>query len=183
MQFGNSGVDLRKPEHLEKVRQVFRAANQLRMPIVAHLWTNPEYETEGGQHAKIFLEQLLPEAPDITIQIAHLAGGGRSTDVALAVFADATAANNPLTKNLYFDVATSTVGQSKAGLQKDADWMRQIGLKLYPLRHRRLSAQSVTVSILGKLQRPDAFDRCGIQDHRDQRRTLSPLRACEFRTI
>ena len=129
MQFGNSGVDLRKPEHLEKVRQVFRAANRLRMPIVAHLWINPEFETEGGQHAKVFLDQLLPEVPDVTVQIAHMAGGGRSTDTALAVFADAIAAKNPLTKNLYFDVATLTVGQTKAGLQKDADRMRQIGLK------------------------------------------------------
>jgi len=129
MQFGNSRVDIRKPEHLEKIRQVFRAANKLRMPIVAHLWTNPEYETEGGQHAKIFLEQILSEAPDITIQIAHMAGGGRSTDSALAVFADAIAAGDTRTKNLYFDVATLTAGQSKEGLQKDAMRMRQIGLK------------------------------------------------------
>lgn len=129
MQFGNSGVDLRKPEHLEKVRRVFRAANRLRTPIVAHLWINPEFEKEGGQHAKVFLEQLLPEVPDITVQIAHMAGGGRSTDTALAVFADAIAAKNPLTKNLYFDVSTLTVGQSKAGLQKDAERMRQIGLE------------------------------------------------------
>jgi len=129
LQFGNSRVDIRKPEHLEKIRRVFRAANELRMPIVAHLWTNPAYETEGGQYARIFLEQVLSEAPDITIQIAHLAGGGRSTDSALAVFADAIAAGDPRTKNLYFDVATLTAGQTKAGLQKDAARMRQIGLK------------------------------------------------------
>jgi predicted TIM-barrel fold metal-dependent hydrolase len=129
LQFGNSRVDIRKPEHLEKLRQVFRAANKLRMPIVAHLWTNPAYEAEGEQHAKIFLEQLLSETPDITVQIAHMAGGGRSTDAALAVFAEAIAARDPRTKNLYFDIATLTVGQSKAGLEKDAMRMRQIGLK------------------------------------------------------
>jgi len=129
MQFGNSRVDIRKPEHLEKIRRVFRAANKLRMPIVAHLWTNPAYETEGGQYAKIFLERILAEAPDITIQIAHMAGGGRSTDSALAVFAEAIAAGDPRTKNLYFDVATLTVGQSGEGLQQDAARMRQIGLK------------------------------------------------------
>lgn len=129
LQFGNSRIDIRRPEHLEKIRQVFRVANKLRMPIVAHLWTNPAYETEGGQYAKIFLEQILSEAPYITVQIAHMAGGGRSTDPALAVFADAIAAGDPRTKNLYFDVATLTAGQSKEGLQKDAMRMRQIGLK------------------------------------------------------
>jgi predicted TIM-barrel fold metal-dependent hydrolase len=129
LHFGNSRVDIRKPEHLDKVRQLFRSANKLGMPLVVHLWTNPAYETEGGQHAKIFLEELLPEAPDITIQIAHMAGGGRSTDSALAVFADAIAAGDKRTKNLYFDVATLTARQSKEGLQKDAMRMRQIGLK------------------------------------------------------
>jgi hypothetical protein len=44
-------------------------------------------------------------------------------------FADAITAGDPRTKNLYFDVATLTAGQSKEGLQKDAMRMRQIGLK------------------------------------------------------
>ncbi len=129
LHFANSRVDIRKPDHLERVRQVFRLANKLRMPVVAHLWTNPAYETEGGQYAKIFLGQVLPEAPDITVQVAHMAGGGRSTDSALVVFAGAIVSGDPRTKNLYFDVATLTAGQSKEGLQKDAMRMREIGLK------------------------------------------------------
>lgn len=40
-----------------------------------------------------------------------MAGGGRSTDAALAVIADARAARDARTKNLYFDVATLTEGQ------------------------------------------------------------------------
>ncbi len=129
LHFGNSRVDIRKQEHLDKVCQVLQATNKLGMPIVVHLWTNPAYETEGGQYAKIFLEEILPEIPDVTIQIAHMAGGGRSTDSALAVFADAIAAGDKRTKNLFFDVATLTAGQSKEGLRKDAMRIRQIGLK------------------------------------------------------
>lgn len=129
LHFGNSGVDVRDPEHVEKLRRVFRAANRHGLPIVAHLWTDPSYEKEGGQHAEIFLDQILPEAPDVTVQVAHMAGGGRSTDPALAVLADAIAAGDPRTKNLYFDVATLTGGQSDEGLEKDAVRMRQIGLE------------------------------------------------------
>jgi predicted TIM-barrel fold metal-dependent hydrolase len=130
LHFGNSGVDVRKPEHLEKVRRVFRVANQHRMPIIAHLWTDWSYEKEAAQHAAIFLNQVLPESPNITIQIAHMAGGGRSNDLALAVYADAITAKDPRTRNLYFDIATLVEAASPDQvLQRDAMRMRQIGFE------------------------------------------------------
>jgi len=128
LHFGNSRIDIRKADHLEKVRNVFRAANRLRVPLIVHMWTGPEYEKEGDQHARVFLEKLLPEAPDVMIQIAHLAGGGRSTPAALNVFADAIAASDRRTKNLYFDIATSVRGQSAKGISDDAVAIRRIGL-------------------------------------------------------
>jgi predicted TIM-barrel fold metal-dependent hydrolase len=96
------GLDLRTSDNIEKLRTFFRAANERRMAIVAHLTTgSPEY-------ARSFLNRVLPVAPDIPIQIAHMAGGGPynvgGPDEALKVFADAFIAGNPLTKNLYFDV-------------------------------------------------------------------------------
>ena len=65
-----------------KMKEFFHAANRLRLPIVAHLWTSdPRY---GAEHSQVFLDQLLPEAPDIVVQIAHFAGGGPGyTDSAL----------------------------------------------------------------------------------------------------
>ncbi len=36
LHFGNSVVDYRNPTHIERVRQVFRAANGYRMTIVVH---------------------------------------------------------------------------------------------------------------------------------------------------
>jgi predicted TIM-barrel fold metal-dependent hydrolase len=120
---------LKNPQHVEKIRQVFRAANDKRLAIVAHLWTDQTYEETGREHAEVFLKQILPAAPDITVQIAHMAGGGRSTDSALAVFAEAIATGDPRAKNLYFDVATLTGGQSEEGLRKDVLRMRRIGLK------------------------------------------------------
>lgn len=125
-QFGNSWVDVHKPEHVEKLRRVFAAANEHRLAIAAHLWTDPEY---GRKEAEIFLSQILPAAPDIPVQIAHFAGGGPGyTDEALEVFANAITANDPRTKNLYFDIATVADEQPKEVLQKFAERIRQVGL-------------------------------------------------------
>lgn len=127
LHFGNSRVDLRNAEHLEKVRRVFAAANAGRVPVVAHVWTLSR--SYGREDAEIFLNKVLPAAPDITVQIAHMAGGGNSTPAALAVYADALAARDPRARNLYFDVATLTRGQTAEALRADAALMRRIGLR------------------------------------------------------
>lgn len=127
MQFGNSRVDVRNAEHVEKLRRVFRAANDKGMAVVAHLWNGRDY---GREDAEIFLSRILPEAPDVPVQIAHFAGGGPGyTDEALAVFADAITAKDPRTKNLYFDFATVADQQPVEVLKKFAERIRQVGLK------------------------------------------------------
>jgi predicted TIM-barrel fold metal-dependent hydrolase len=126
----NSQVDLRKAEDVQQLRRVFRSANAHRMPIVVHLWNGKGY---GAAEAAIFLNEILPAAPDIVIQIAHLAGAGPGLDPgsqkALAVIADAVAAKDPRTRNLYFDVTTNvTVRTAPEDARLIADRLRQIGL-------------------------------------------------------
>ena len=126
LHIGNSRVELLNPEHVEKLRRVFAAANERRLAIVAHLWTQPY----GREHAEAFLNKILPAAPDIPVQIAHFAGGGPGyTDEALAVYADAISADDPRTKNLYFDFATVADEQTPEVLQKFAMRIRQVGLQ------------------------------------------------------
>ena len=125
LHFANSDVDVKNPEHVEKVRRVFAQANERRLAIVAHLWTGRDY---GREDAEIFLSQILPSAPDITVQIAHFAGGGPGyTDEALEVYAEAIAAGDPRTKNLYFDVATVADVKSDELLRTFAMRIRQVG--------------------------------------------------------
>jgi len=127
LHFGNSGVDVKNPQHVEKLRQVFAKADERRLPIVAHLWTGRDY---GREHAEIFLSRILPAAPHIPVQIAHFAGGGPGyTDEALGVYADAVSAGDPRTKNLYFDIATVADGQTAETLKKFAQRIRQVGLR------------------------------------------------------
>ncbi|HEV2844610.1 MAG TPA: amidohydrolase family protein, partial [Thermoanaerobaculia bacterium] len=126
LHIGNSRVVMKDPQHVEKLRRVFAAANERRLAIVVHLWTQPY----GREEAEIFLSQILPAAPDIPVQIAHFAGGGPGyTDEALEVFADAIAAKDPRTKNLYFDIATVADSQTPETLRKFAERIRQVGLQ------------------------------------------------------
>ncbi len=124
LHFGNSDVDLDNPEHLAKVRQVFRAANQHHMAITVHMHPNIDHHRPyGAKEARVFLEQLLPEAPDVIVQIAHLAGGGGyddpTIDEALSVFVEAIERKDPRMKNVYFDacgIAISGMWEDRAGL-------------------------------------------------------------------
>lgn len=128
LHFGMSEVDLKNPEHVQKVRQVFAAANRQRLPIIVHVRADRTY---GREHAEILLNQILPSAPDITVQIAHLWGGEGFSEAALTVYADAVSAHLPATRNLYFDVAELELvlkGQDER-LKKVAMLMRQIGLQ------------------------------------------------------
>jgi predicted TIM-barrel fold metal-dependent hydrolase len=129
LHFGNSGVDVRKPEHVARLRRFFRAANEHRMALAIHLWTLDR--SYGAEHSKIFLEQLLPETPDITVQIAHLAGAGRYVhDDALEVFANALTAGDPRMKNVWFDLTTVVSHTDKPEtLALVAKRLRQIGLE------------------------------------------------------
>lgn len=128
LHFGNSGIDLKNAQHVAAMKEFFRAANRLRLPIVAHLWTLDR--SYGREHSEVFLNELLPEAPDIVVQVAHFAGGGPGyTDAAMEVFADAVEKGDPRTKNLYFDVATVADEQPDAELKRFAARIRQVGLK------------------------------------------------------
>ena len=128
LHLGNSGVDVRNPAHVEQIRRVFRTANRLRLPITVHLRTpDPAY---GREHSVIFLERILPEAPDVQVQVAHLAGTspGYSSDEAMAPLAEAVAAGDPRTRRLYFDLAGNvTPAISVESAQLIARRIRQVG--------------------------------------------------------
>jgi predicted TIM-barrel fold metal-dependent hydrolase len=109
LHLGNSGFDYRDPQQVERVRRVFRAANDRRMAIVVHMRASYNLKRSYGRdEALIFLNDLIAAAPDVVIQVAHLGGGGGPNDQAsyeaLEVLANAVAAGDPRTRRLYFDV-------------------------------------------------------------------------------
>ena len=128
LQFNNSGVDLGDPVDVAILRRVFRAANAQRLAIVVHL-------RPGVAEAQAFLDELLPAAPDVVVQIAHLGGGGGgafepAAEEALAPFAAAFIQNDPRVRNLWFDVSGMTgSADAVARAPKLAQLLRAIGTK------------------------------------------------------
>jgi predicted TIM-barrel fold metal-dependent hydrolase len=136
LHFGNSGVDYHNPLHIAQLQRVFRAANDNRMPIVVHMRASYSQQLAyGADEARIFLRELVPAAPDVVVQVAHMAGGGAPGDAAaqeaLRVFADAVANREPATKSLYFEVSgtgvTPRTTPDEARLMVSA--MRRIGME------------------------------------------------------
>ena len=109
LHFGNSDVELDNPAHVRALRQVFAAANARHMAIVVHLHPSVTMKRPyGAAQARVFLEQVLPAAPGVSVQIAHLCGAGGydpGSDAALGVFAQAAARGDPRMKNVYFDLS------------------------------------------------------------------------------
>ncbi|WP_313705802.1 amidohydrolase family protein [Massilia sp.] len=135
LHFGNSDVQLEKPAHLARLREVFAAANAKGMAIVVHLRASiGKRRPYGEEQARIFLEHLLPAAPGVVVQVAHLAGAGPGFEdpparAVLGVLAAAMARGAPQTRNLWFDVASVAdrdLSPDAAALM--ARLIRQIGL-------------------------------------------------------
>jgi uncharacterized protein len=128
LHFGNSDVDLDNPDNVAQVRKVFAAANRLHMPIVVHMHTSLDmHRRYGAAEARVFLSELLPAAPDVPVQVAHLTGSGgydAATDSALSVFVTAIASYDSRMKNVWFDAA--------AVVRPDmtADVLRQIAARI-----------------------------------------------------
>ena len=170
LHFGNSDVDLDNPENVAQVRKIFQAANAYRMAIVVHMRTSLDNQRKyGADEARVFLNELLPAAPDVPVQIAHLAGAGgyeAATDSALSVFVDAVANRDARMNNVWFDVAA--VVQPKmtpAVLQQIASRIRQVGVE------RTLYGSDAAVN-------PLAYPRAGWEAFR-----RLPLSEAEFRRI
>jgi predicted TIM-barrel fold metal-dependent hydrolase len=134
LHFGNSDVDLDNRENVAQVRRIFEAANRNRMAIVVHMRTSLDLRRKyGTDAARVFLTELLPAAPDVPVQIAHLAGAGgynATTDSALSVFTDAIAKHDPRMKNVWFDATVVVRPEtSPSELQQIAARIRQLGVE------------------------------------------------------
>ena len=134
LHFGNSDVQLERPEHLARMREIFGAANRHRMAIAVHMRASiSKQRPYGAAQANLFLEQLMPLAIDIPVQVAHMAGSGPGYDdapaeAAMAALAEAAERRDPRTQQLWFDVASSAdaaISEAHAALL--AKRIRQVG--------------------------------------------------------
>lgn len=125
LHFNAAQVNLRDPQQVAKVREVMRAINRHRMPMIIHVRTGNPY---GGEDAEVFLHQLVAAAPDVPIQVAHLWGGEDYSPDALKVFADAVSSGDPVTRNLYFDISGLGYYSRPSKMPEIVSRIRQIGI-------------------------------------------------------
>jgi len=133
LHFGNAGVSLRDPAHLARMQQVFALAQRLRAPVLVHMRARGGSDY-GAEDAHLFLDKIVPAAPDIEIVVAHLGASGpgypAQNDEVMAVFAAAAKGKDPRMANLYFDVATNVTEEiTPADAGVVAQRLRQVGLR------------------------------------------------------
>jgi predicted TIM-barrel fold metal-dependent hydrolase len=117
LHMGNGGVSLRDPAHLARIQQLFALAQRLGAPVLVHLRARGGVNY-GPEDARLFLDQVLPRAPDIEVVVAHFGGSGPGyppqNDELMAVFGEAAQRRDPRLRNVYFDVATNVTGEATA---------------------------------------------------------------------
>jgi predicted TIM-barrel fold metal-dependent hydrolase len=135
LHFGSSDVQTENPEHFEKLKKVFQAANANRMAIIVHMRASiSKKRPYGPEQARAFLE-LLSFAPDIPVQVAHLASSGPGYDdppahSVIEVLADAVAKKDSRTRKLWFDVASNAHPTNSPEISELlVKVIRQIGVK------------------------------------------------------
>lgn len=132
LHFGNSDVQLDDPDHVAKVKSVFAHANGLGMAIVVHLHGSvTRHRPHGAKQATMFLEQLLPAAPDVVVQVAHLTSAGgweKEVGEAMNVLARAIARSDPRTRRLYFDISGVGLPEWERRASAVAASIRQVGM-------------------------------------------------------
>jgi predicted TIM-barrel fold metal-dependent hydrolase len=135
LHFGNSDVNLDNPQHIAQLRLVFRTADEHGMAIVVHMRPSvTRNRPYGPKEAETFLEEVLPAAPHVPIQIAHLGGAGGfddpSVDNALSVFIAAIARHDGRMAHVFFDICgVAGLGQWQEKKSLIALRIRQIGIK------------------------------------------------------
>jgi uncharacterized protein len=135
LHLASSDVQLDVRDHIDRLQRVFAEANKNGMPLVLHLRANVgNRRPYGASQARAFVEEVLPAAPDVPVQVAHLAGTGPGyadppADRALAVFVERIADGDPRVAGLWFDVAgLASETMSPPEGRRMAERVRQIGV-------------------------------------------------------
>ena len=136
LHFGNSVVDYHDSGHVAQLQRVLGVANGYGMAIVVHMRASISRKLPyGAAEARVFLEELLPAAPDVPVQIAHLCGAGGylddpPVDEALGVLVGAIAERDPRVAQLLFDVTNAVTPDAPSDeLALIAGRVRQLGLE------------------------------------------------------
>ena len=132
LHFRASSVNIRSAGDREKVGRVLREAAKERIPIVIHVGGGDFNASDAEQ----FIREVLPNAGDSWVQLAHAGGGmpkqdGNNLQV-LRTFGDHIVKDDPKTRHLLFDLsyvpAPNESAEDSAAVTRE---IRRIGIKRF----------------------------------------------------
>ncbi len=183
LHLANSDVDLRNDEHVEVLAEVFRRLGELRMPVLIHMRTrNPEY---GPVDVNIFIERVLSQAPELPIQIAHMAGWGgydAATDAALAAFVEAFDQGTLARERFSFGLGAVVFQPEAADNDQRAERVRQSNQNLAS-RLRELGLDLVVYATDWPAWPPGSEPRTAIERNLELIRSALPLSEEELERV
>ena len=110
LHLANSDIDLRNPDEVAHLRDLFGIANELGLAVTIHLQTRRE--EYGAREVDAFIDHVLPAAPDIPVQVAHLGGNSLYDEATRRAVKAVTAAleDHPeRMRNVFLDLAAVPV--------------------------------------------------------------------------
>lgn len=75
LQLANSDLDFHDPEDVGRLRAFFAELQERGLPVVIHLQTRRD--GFGAAEVDVFVDEVLPAAPDVPVQVAHMGGNSR----------------------------------------------------------------------------------------------------------
>lgn len=84
LHLANADFDFRDSTHVDRLRSFFRSCQAERLPVVIHLQTRNE--DFGGEEVRVFVDRVLPAAPEIPVQVAHMGGNSRFDSATVRAF-------------------------------------------------------------------------------------------------
>jgi predicted TIM-barrel fold metal-dependent hydrolase len=118
----NSGFHFDRPEDVRALAAVFKQANRFRMAILIHIRNGEKWDYSTAM--QLFTSEVLPQAPDVVVQIAHLSGWGgydRATDAGLSALLDLCDHSPKVCSHLYFDLAAVVLPANAATAEPGGD--------------------------------------------------------------
>ena len=135
LHLANSGFDFGRPADMQGLKQVLSEANKDDFPMIIHLRNRQDF---GAAQVNAFINEILPSAGRVPVQIAHGGGWGGLDDqtiAALSAFSEAIGSHRPGTERLTFDLALVVIDEhtDPVKAQRFVDLMRKIGIERFAM--------------------------------------------------
>lgn len=181
LHLANSMMDFSDTTHVARLRTFFQALGKTDLVAVVHVRNRgPGY---GAEDTRVFIREVLTAAPNVPVQISHMAGWGfydDATHSAMQPFVDAFRDGTLNAERITFGVGVLVSDPADAGADTmKARQMREQNARLAE-RMREVGIDRVVVETDWPFFPPVGEPRTRIARYREQLRSTLPLEPAEL---